>query len=110
MARSCLVDLAISLHFIHTTEVTRVIVQLTNFKHNFFSGKVVTGPVVLYRFFWAPLHSGTDSQLIASMNSFSRVAVGICRVFAPQRTDHGPTDGWTDKPSYRDAWRHLKMN
>ena len=24
-------------------------------------------------------------------------------------TDHGLTDPWTDRPSYRDAWMHLKM-
>jgi len=26
-----------------------------------------------------------------------------------RETDHGPTDGWTDRPSYRDAWTHLKL-
>ena len=25
----------------------------------------------------------------------------------PRTTDHGRTDGRTDRPSYRDAWTHL---
>ena len=32
-----------------------------------------------------------------------------CITNGPQTTDHKPTDGQTDRPSYRDAWTYLKM-
>ena len=36
-----------------------------------------------------------------------------CQSFLPDKKNalltDGPTDQWTDKPSYRDAWTHLKM-